>query len=178
LLPEVNISAPIANAEVSVSIAAITSGYFRSLENILSSVDTPIIIVIDEFTVLLEFIFNKYGLADVKMFMSQLRALRMATSENCSWVICSSVGVRNFASIHKLSSTINDLYDFTLGPFSNDEADKFIEELCGAIGKQISAENRQYLLAKIGWPLPYFIQLIISRIEQDVISEESIDQSI
>lgn len=177
-LPGLNVSAPIGSVNVSLDINAHSDEYFSNLQDILLSLDKPLIIVLDEFTVLLEQITEDGGENEVKAFLNQMRALRQETTKSCSWIICSSVGVRNFTSQHHVSATINDLYDFELGPFSNDEAMLFIQALSKSIDRQISDSTANYILCKTGWPLPYFIQLILSEIRgTGDVSKDDVDKA-
>ena len=85
-----------------VKIGAPGNDDFRELAEVLNMLDNHTLIVFDELTVLLE---SLSALNDgdrmVRTFLNQFRALRSATTEKCSWLICSSVGVRNFTTQHK-----------------------------------------------------------------------------
>ena len=109
--------------------------------------------------------------------MNQFRALRTATSEKCRWLICSSIGVRNFTTQHNMSDTINDVSDFDLGAFSDAEAREFVNQLTASVGIKISVDATNYLLRKIGWNIPFFIQLIVSRLPVGKVSKANIDEA-
>ena len=151
---------------------------FKELAEVLNMLDNHTLIVFDELTVLLE---SLSALNDgdqmVRTFLNQFRALRSATTEKCSWLICSSVGVRNFTTQHNLSDTINDVADFDLGAFSDEEATAFVAQLSQSIGVEINGKVTRYMLDKIGWNIPYFIQLILSRLPIGEISKANIDDA-
>lgn len=177
-LPGVNISAPIGGVNVSVDIKLHSDEYFSCLQDILLSLNNRLVIVLDELTVLLEQIMEDGGEKDAKAFLNQLRALRQETTKSCGWIICSSVGVRNFTSQHHVSATINDLYDFDLGPFAENEAMLFIQALSKSIHRNISEQVAQYIMHRTGWPLPYFIQLVLSEIRgTGDVSESDVDNA-
>lgn len=151
---------------------------FKDLADILNTLDNHTLVVFDELTVLLKSLSDKNDNEQtVRTFLNQFRAMRSATSEKCSWLICSSVGVRNFTTQHNLSDTINDVADFELGAFSNEEATKFISILAESIGIEVNAEIKRYILDKIGWNIPFFIQLLLSRLPAGEITKADIDEA-
>lgn len=151
---------------------------FKELAEVLSMLDNHTLIVFDELTVLLESLSAMDdGDQMVRTFLNQSRALRSATTAKCSWLVCSSVGVRNFTTQHNLSDTINDIADFDLGAFSEEEAIEFIGILAHSIGIEMDKEMIHYLLGKIGWNIPYFIQLVLSRLPVGKISGADIDDA-
>ena len=151
---------------------------FKDLADILNTLDNHTLIVFDELTVLLKSLSDKNDNEQaVRMFLNQFRAMRSATSEKCSWLICSSVGVRNFTTQHNLSDTINDVADFELGAFSDEEATKFVSTLAESIGIEANAKIKRYILDKIGWNIPFFIQLLLSRLPVREITKADVDDA-
>lgn len=192
-IPEVAISAKISakirswfsKLEVSTSVMPINAKVtldnnatnIETLASILNSLEHHTLVVFDELTVLLESLSCAHNYEVSKIFLNQFRALRMATAEKCSWLVCSSIGVRNFTSQHNMSDTINDIADFELGAFSNQEAMEFTRQLSASMGMQMEESTLTYLLDKIGWNIPYFIQLLLSKLPLDIISTDNIDEA-
>ena len=151
---------------------------FKDLADILNTLDNHTLVVFDELTVLLKSLSEKNDNEQaVRTFLNQFRAMRSATSEKCSWLICSSVGVRNFTTQHNLSDTINDVADFELGAFSDEEATKFVSTLAESIGIEADAKIKRYILDKIGWNIPFFIQLLLSRLPVGEITKANVDDA-
>lgn len=151
---------------------------FKDLADILNTLDNHTLVVFDELTVLLKSLSEKNDNEQaVKTFLNQFRAMRSATSEKCSWLICSSVGVRNFTTQHNLSDTINDVADFELGAFSDEEATKFVTILMESIGIEVNTKIKRYILDKIGWNIPFFIQLLLSRLPVGEITKVDVDDA-
>ena len=151
---------------------------FNGLAEVLNALEHHTLIVFDELTVLLE----SLTLIDddgrtVRTFLNQFRALRSSTAESCSWLICSSIGVRNYTIQHNLSDTINDVADFDLGAYSDAEATEFVSLLAQTIGIEIDNKTVRHMLAKIGWNIPYFIQLLMSRLPKDKVTKAAIDDA-
>jgi len=177
-LSGVEISTANLPVKATVKIGAPSNDDFKELAEGLNMLDNHTLIVFDELTVLLESL-SAFDDGDqmVRTFLNQFRALRSATTEKCSWLICSSVGVRNFTTQHNLSDTINDVADFDLGAFSDDEATAFVAQLSQSIGIEINGKVTRYMLDKIGWNIPYFIQLILSRLPTGDVSKANIDDA-
>ena len=151
---------------------------FKDLTDVLNMLDNHTLIVFDELTVLLKALSEKNDNEQtVRTFLNQFRAMRSATSEKCSWLICSSVGVRNFTTQHNLSDTINDVADFELGAFSDEEALEFVSILTESIGIKAKDKTRRYILDKIGWNIPFFIQLLLSKLPAGEITKADIDEA-
>lgn len=151
---------------------------FNGLAEVLNALEHHTLIVFDELTVLLESLtlIDNDG-RTVRMFLNQFRALRSSTAESCSWLICSSVGVRNYTIQHNLSDTINDVADFDLGAYSDAEATEFVSLLAQTIGIEIDDKTVRHMLAKIGWNIPYFIQLLMSRLPKGKVTKAAIDDA-
>ena len=151
---------------------------FNGLAEVLNALEHHTLIVFDELTVLLESLtlIDNDG-RTVRTFLNQFRALRSSTAESCSWLICSSVGVRNYTIQHNLSDTINDVADFDLGAYSDAEATEFVSLLAQTIGIEIDDKTVRHMLAKIGWNIPYFIQLLMSRLPKGKVTKAAIDDA-
>jgi hypothetical protein len=141
-----------------------------------------ILIVIDELTVFLnELLKQENGRENVELFLEWLRKCRQETK--ASWIFCSSVGIENFASMHQLSKHINDIHSFPIGAFSEHEAKDFILRLNVDENIKFTDEHIKYILDKLVWHLPFFIQLWVEKInflvcvENKPFSKETIDEA-
>ena len=144
------------------------------------------LIMIDELTILLNsFVKNdkETGINDVEFFMNWLRSFRQVTGTKIRWIFCSSIGIDNFTSVHNLSYTLNDIDSMPIGEFDQKQAADFVEKLAISENLKFSKELISYMLNKLGWNLPYFIQILFSNINQLVkihnktISENTIDEA-
>lgn len=160
----IDLAAKIAGVDASISLTQSTSNDFAILQENLQKIKEPTLIVLDELTVFLEKLLRNENEGIVKDFLGQFRALRQATDGHCRWIVASSIGVRNFASMHNLSDTLNDFAEFPLGAYDDTEATGLVKELTESEDIEIDAACTQYLLEKIGWNIPYFIQLMISQL--------------
>ena len=177
-IPGIELSTPGLPVKTTVKIGSPCNDDFKDLADALNMLNNNTLVVFDELTVLLESLLGTNdGEREVRSFMNQFRALRSATSEKCSWLICSSIGVRNFTTQHNISDTINDVADFDLGAFTDGEAREFVNQLSESVGIEINEDVTNYLLRKIGWNIPFFIQLIVSRLPIGKVSEADIDEA-
>jgi len=102
------------------------------------------------------------GREKVEFFLEWLRNFRQTTK--VCWIFCSSVGIENFASMHQLSKHLNDLYSYPIEAFSEDEAKGFILRLDVNENVQFTENHIRYILDKLVWHLPFFIQILADKI--------------
>lgn len=171
------VSIPLIGTEISFS--SILSDSFSQLEGILTSYQNQTLIIFDELTVFLQTLAgaNNETIEDAHLFLNKFRAIRLATSSCCRWMVCSSVGVRNFTNTHSLSDTINDFMDFPLGAYEDHEAQGLIYALCSATNRMVNGEVCEHIMQRIGWNIPYFIQLLVSDLPTGEISKPMVDEA-
>lgn len=136
-------------------------------------------IVVDELTLFLG-ILNKSdnGAEKVAFILNWLRSLRQVSKTQVRWLFCGSVGLRNFTSAMNLGYTINDLTEFSLDELTREEAIGLLRGLCRSEDINMSEECINYTLDKLQWNIPYFIQVIFSKLSEDYggkIAQENID---
>ena len=125
------------------------------------------LIIIDELVLFLEELSRNGDIARAETFLNWLRNIRQKQSENVSWVFCSSISIHGFVSQNKLTYTINDIAPFNLGEMTKEEATLLFEKLDESYGTELSKEDIDYILGRIGWKLPYFIQLFFHKLTGD-----------
>ena len=151
---------------------------YKNLKELIKH-DEDTFIVVDELTLFLG-ILNKSenGAEKVAFILNWLRSLRQVSKTNVRWLFCGSVGLRNFTSAMNLGYTINDLMEFGLGELSREEAKGLLSGLCKSEDMEMSEELINYTLDKLHWNIPYFIQVIFSKLAEeyeDEVTKESID---
>lgn len=120
-----------------------------------------VLIAVDELPVLLEALEESdENDKRLKGFLNWFRALRLRYRKNVRWLLLGSVGLDTFAELRKLTATINDLQPASLGAYDEPTAIAFLKEL--AVSKQIELGDElcHQILNQIGWPLPFFLQLV------------------
>lgn len=140
---------------------------YKNLKELIRH-DENTFIVIDELTLFLG-ILNKSedGIEKVTYILNWLRSLRQVEKTKIRWLFCGSVGLRNFASSKNLSYTINDLTEFSLDELDRKEAAGLLFELGKSEEIEMNDEIINYILDRLSWNIPYFIQVIFSKLAED-----------
>jgi uncharacterized protein len=140
------------------------------------------LIVIDELTVLLNFLIkSENGKEKVEFYLNWLRSFRQKSGSKIRWIFCSSVGIENFTSMYNLSYTLNDVSPFPIGALNPNQALGLLKQLEKSENLHFTEEQNSHFLNKLGWTLPYFIQILFNNvhklinIESKTISNETID---
>ena len=130
--------------------------------------DKDTLIVVDELTLFLGILGkSEDGIEKVTYILNWLRSLRQTSGTKIRWLFCGSVGLRNFTSSRNLSYTINDLTEFGIDALDRTEASGLLTELGKSEGLIISDEIIRYILDKLSWNIPYFIQVIFSKLTEN-----------
>lgn len=140
---------------------------YKNLKELIRH-DEDTLIVIDELTLFLSVLNKKdKGNEKVEFILNWLRSLRQVSNTKIRWLFCGSVGLRNFTAAMNLGYTINDLMEFNLDELNRDEASGLLMELCKSEEIVMSDKLIEYTLDKIYWNIPYFIQIIFSKLAED-----------
>lgn len=149
--------------------------FYDELEKKLS-LDKKTLIVVDELAVFLQALLNKGDFGRVELFMNWIRRIRQQKSGRIAWVFCSSISITSFVSQNKLSHTINDLYSFSLGEMTYKEAENLLEQLCAGAGiTPFTQKETATILSRIGWKLPFFIQLFFKKYTEIINDREGVE---
>ncbi|WP_373331132.1 ATP-binding protein [Salmonirosea aquatica] len=170
----------IGGAEVKLDWKKEKSNIYRELERILPH-DREVLIFFDEVAVLLNGILldSNGDKRQIEELMHWLRSLRQVSGSQIRWIFCSSVGIENFTTGHQLSKTINDFSYYELKPFSSEAATSMIIELEKGGNVTFNEEIRAQMLAKLGYLLPYFIQVLFEKMKGKIQIEDAlIDQNL
>lgn len=106
------------------------------------------------------------SLVRARAFLYWLRNLRQepTTQDSVRWLLAGSIGLDTVTARLDLGDTINDLSLRSLGPFSKQVALRFLAELAASYDISLSAATRRHIVNRVGWPIPYYLQLIFSEL--------------
>ena len=137
------------------------------------------LIVIDELAIYLQQLVKDGDISRAETFMNWLRNVRQKEVQNISWIFCSSVSINNFLSQHGISYTINDISSFHLGEMNEADALLLLEQLNHSNRQIMDDHQIRYVLARIQWKLPFFIQLFFKTysINSDEYKKISIEEA-
>lgn len=134
--------------------------------------NAPTLILIDEFTVLLRAISNSKEHEHLIYFLNFLRVLRQKSSK-IRWIYSSSISIQNFAFIHGVSQTVNDFLPIELTPFPDDVASDLLKKLASSHGIYLSQNNIEFMIRKIGWNMPYYLQAYFEQVNHAFVIERA-----
>jgi hypothetical protein len=99
-----------------------------------------------------------------RRFLTWFRELRQRSDARGSlrWLLAGSIGLDTVAARLNLGDTINDLHIFHLGPFSHEVGDALLCELSRTHDLPLPEEVRSYILRRVGWTIPFYLQLVFS----------------
>jgi len=148
--------------------------------------NSKLIIMLDEFPETLENIIDDEGTNAGKHFLQVNRELRQdpEINDKVVFIYTGSIGLENIVSRLNLIKTINDLSRLKIPPLKTDEAKQFISLLLQNIEFNLSEELIDYILQKIEWLIPFYVQLIIDELRNiwrdgnlKAITKEAIDMA-
>lgn len=134
------------------------------------------LILIDEVPVLVLSLLRADPTGDrARRFLSWFRELRQQPDRlgALRWLLAGSIGLDTVASRLRLGDTINDLYLYRLGPFERPTAVALIREMATAYSFEIPEETTDHALDRIGWLIPYYIQLVFRELKEHCREQEA-----
>ncbi len=138
---------------------------YTSLSKVIDHTEDTLV-VIDELPLFLSILEREEkNSREAEFFLNWLRSLRQVKDSKIRWIFCGSVGLHNFTRIRNLSLTINDLVAFDFDALSEKEAYGLVKALAASEQMPFSNDMAYYLLDKIEWHIPYFIQLLFTNIK-------------
>lgn len=136
----------------------------RAVESIVRKIESggkPVLLAIDEMPeLLLALARDEHGTERVSRLLHWLRALRQTYRQNVRWIFLGSIGLDSFVDDRNLRKAINDLTPLDLEALAPEEADRFLSQLGESNGLRLSAEQRAFIIDRVGWPLPHHLQIV------------------
>lgn len=159
--------------------------YYDELVNLIKGIDLQgdkIVVMVDEFPQTIENIIeeNKGNIKQAKEFLRTNRSLRQDAdfSNKVQFIYTGSIGLNSTVAKFEASATINDIQSIHVDPLGEEDARKLIEQVLNHYNYNIDKKTINYLLDKIGWYIPYHLQLAISEIMDCTSPENKIDKSV
>ena len=173
--------------KVGISIGDSRLNYFNEFLKLIKSLALKgdrLIIMIDEFAETVQNIIKDEGEREAVHFLQSNRTLRMMPEINkkIQFIFAGSIGLENIVAALNAPGTINDLYSFHIPTFTRTEAKNLALKLIEGTGYVLENDKIEYMLNKIEWLIPFYIQLIIDEIDKlefkertKIITEKEID---
>ena len=152
--------------------------YFEVLLNILSSFGSDqnkLIIMLDEFPQTLENIIADESKAAGIRFLHSNRELRQDEhiNQHVQFIYTGSIGLENIVETLDASKSINDLSRLSILPLRPNEAKDLIDALLKNLQFDLPDDLVTYILEKIKWLIPFYIQLVIEGV-RDLYRDENL----
>lgn len=141
----------------------------------LKNFPEKIVLLIDEFSQTVENIITDVSKDAARNFLHQCRELRQnpEIKSRISFVYTGSIGLENLVLSIDEPRAISDLGNFIIPTLSDEEAMSLIHQIMDGDAYKFSEKEKQYLLKKLKWLLPYFIHVIMGEIETICIGTET-----
>ncbi len=161
-----------------IKLDGVELDYYEGLIKLFEILDLggeKLIIMIDEFAETVENIIKDENETSAKRFLQLNRELRHSSilKGKIQFVYAGSIGLENVVSKINSSSTINDLYTFKLPAFNRTEAKELVyNQILKDSEIELLEEQFEYILKRIDWLIPFYIQLLLDEIYKLILFEE------
>jgi len=144
--------------------------YASAFKKVIKDLDTDkkLIIMIDEFAQAIENIIKYEDVKKAQSLLKTHRELRQdsAILNKITFIYAGSIGLESVAAKIDSIGRINDLSTIKILPLEFDDAKEFVMTLSKTNDIKIEEKEIEYLLTKIEWLIPFYIQLIIEQLRQ------------
>jgi len=141
----------------------------EALARSIGDLDGRWLIAVDEVPVfLLGLLKRNDGLERVRGFLYWWRDLRQQHYADIRWILAGSIGLDTVAARHGIGDTVNDLVPAPLGAFDSETSDRFLAALAAGENIRLTRPVRKAIIAAIGWPVPYYLQILFDRLRDRV----------
>jgi hypothetical protein len=140
----------------------------EELAEALAGLEGRTLIQVDELPVFALKLLNRADDANqarIREFLYWLRRLRQEYPQ-VRWMLAGSIGLDTIASRLNIADSINDLRIETLGAFDEATAHEFLIALSTAYKVELATPVREHLLMRVGWPVPYYLQLLFGKVRE------------
>jgi len=137
------------------------SDIFLELMKKLDNEHVRIVMMIDEFPSTVENIHKKDGETEAIHFLKLNRTIRQESSGGIQFIYTGSIGLPAIVNRLNTPESINDLNQVEIPPLSPEDGKLFTEQLLKSAEVPYESAAIDYLLQKINWLMPFFIQLSV-----------------
>jgi hypothetical protein len=133
----------------------------------LAASSEPVVIMLDEFPVMIDRVRRSSGSENARILLHWLRQIRQSPgNENLRFVLAGSIGIDSILNELGEISTINDFERIRLDPFSPRLASKFLDELAQGARVPLSPSVKKRMMKLIGVLVPYFLRVLFAEVEK------------
>lgn len=152
----------------------------QALNEALLALDNRCLLMVDELPIFVLSLMRQDS-ERARIFLDWFREMRLRDdSDHIRWLLAGSIGLDTVTARYNLQDTINDLFLFGLDAFSEADADAFLLGLSATYKLPLSDEVRKHILNRLGWPIPFFLNLVFSQLRDEdaqPITREAVDRA-
>lgn len=140
------------------------SEVFLELAKKLTKDNIYIVLMIDEFPSTVENIYLKHGKNEAVQFLKINRTIRQESAGGIQFIYTGSIGLPAIVNRLDTPESINDLNQVEIPPMSFADGVAFSKQILNTAKIPYEEEAIAYLLEKIKWLMPFFIQLSVQEL--------------
>lgn len=137
--------------------------YGDQLKQLLSKEGDPLLLIIDEFPIMINSILNK-NYDEAKQLLRWFRSVRIAPETSARFVIGGSINLVSTLTYNKLVDTINDIFIIKIPPFSVETAKEYIKAIFATREVKLTEEVMETIIDLVGKPIPYLLAVLLTAI--------------
>ena len=140
----------------------------EELAEALEGLERQTLIQVDELPVFVLKLLNRADETQqgrIREFLYWMRKLRQKYL-HVKWMLAGSIGLDTVASRLNIADAINDLRIETLGAFDGATAHDLLRTLSANYGLTLEDPVRERVLARVGWLIPYYLQLVFDKLRE------------
>ena len=147
--------------------------YLKEINKLLpkiASKKVKIVLFLDELPEVLHYLYTYNKKEQASALLDNLRGWRLNWRENFNFVLAGSVGIHHIVQKHEgRTADLNDLREVVFEAFTIEEAYDYIGWATKNASVQYDDTLKKYLLSKINFYLPYFINLMLDEIDKSAV---------
>jgi len=142
------------------------SDAFSELLQGLDPKELKLVLMIDEFPSTVENINQnpEFGSQKAVQFLHENRRIRQTSNQAIQFIYTGSIGLPALVSRLGAPASVNDLVAVDVLPFSQAEGTELAQKLLASYDVQYDEEILAYLLDRVEWLMPFFIQLVVQEL--------------
>lgn len=155
-----------------------TRNFREEFIDVIKTIDLEgrkIILMIDEFSQTLENIIEDEDKNSAIRFLQANRELRQdpEINQKVQFVFAGSIGLENIVNRLNSINLVNDLDSLKVPPLNSAESHQLMMEICENKPFDLGKASRTYILDRIQWYIPYYIQLAVREISDIYLEKET-----
>lgn len=144
----------------------------KQLIKLIITSEKKLLLILDEFPEMIKLMMErdlKNSTNQTRIFLSWFHMVRETIPEDVRlrFIVGGSICLENLLKQIDCIAKISDMRKIKVGPFSDDTATELIRALFAGEGEEIDESISKAILEKIGTPIPFFIQIMVTALVKE-----------